>query len=164
MTSKENIYFFRPFLPQIDTSKLFAIIDEKGKLRVQNKNINCLFSNLDCERFDKIYNDFNRHLNLDFEPLHLNGKTYTLTPNEQEQLFQKIVTSWIYFYTINNLNVEVKESDFTHPYMVDYVLTIVDKKFGDDTTESLALGAKILRQDLKDYTKTVESRRMYYNK
>ncbi|UZR96296.1 hypothetical protein [Chondrinema litorale] len=90
--------------------------------------------------------------------------TYTLSPNEQEKLFQKIVTSWIYFYTINNLTVEVKESDFTHPYMVDYVLTIVDKKFGDDTTESLALGAKILRQDLNDYTKTVESRRIYYDK
>lgn len=164
MTIKNNIYLFRPFLPQIDTSKLFTITDEKGKLRVQNKNINCLFSNLTRESFDKIYNNFNRRLNLDFEPLHLHGKNYTLTPDEQEKLFQRIVKSWMYYYTINNLTVEVKESDFKHPYMVDYVLAIVDKKYGIDTNQSLALGAKILRQDLRDYTKTLEGRRWYYDK
>jgi hypothetical protein len=160
----DDIYFFRSNLPQIDTSKLFTITSEYGKLRVQNRNVNCLFSNLTNESFDKLYNDFNQHLSLDFEPLNLNNKVLSLTADEQEKLFQTIVTSWIYYYTINNFTVKVKRSDFTHPYMVDYVLNVVDKKFGADTNESLALGAKILRQDLNDYTKTVNGRRAYYNR
>ncbi len=160
----EDIYFFRPTIPQIDTSKLFTMTGEYGKLRVQNKNVNCLFSNLTRDSFDKIYNDFNRHLNLDFRPLNIDNKVYSLTKDEQEKLFETIVTSWIYYYTINNFTVKVKRSDFTHPYMVDYVLPIVDKKYGTDTNESLALGAKILRQDLDDYAKTVKGRREYYNR
>lgn len=160
----EDIYFFRPTLPQIDTSKLFIMTGENGKLRVQNKNVNCLFSNLTRESFDKIFNDFNRRLNLDFNPLNLDNKLFSLTADEQGKLFETIVTSWIYYYTINNLTVKVKRSDFTHPYMVDYVLIIVYKKYGTDTNESLALGAKILRQDLNDYTKTVKARREYYDR
>jgi hypothetical protein len=160
----EDIYFFRPTLPQIDTSKLFTMTSEYGKLRVQNKNVNCLFSNLTRDSFDKIYNDFNKHLNLDFKPLYLDNKEYSLTTDEQEKLFETIVTSWIYYYTINNLTIKVKRSDFTHPYMVDYVLTVVDNKYGTDTNVSLALGAKILRQALNDYTKTVKGRREYYDR
>lgn len=160
----EDIYFFRPTLPQIDTSKLFTMTGEHGKLRVQNKNVNCLFSNLTRDIFDKIYNNFNRHLNLDFESLNINNKVYSLTADEQENLFETIVTSWIYYYTINNLTVKIMRSDFTHPYMADYVLTIVDKKYGTDTNESLVLGAKILRQDLDVYIKTVKRRREYYDR
>jgi hypothetical protein len=160
----EDIYFFRQTLPQIDTSTLFTITEENGKLRVQNRHVNCLFNYLTRDLFDNIYNDFNRHLNLDFEPLRLNNKTFSLTGDEQEKLFQTIVTSWIYYYTINNLTIKVKRSDFIHPYMVDYVLRVVDNKYGPDTNESLALGAKILRQDLNDYRKTVKARRKYYEK
>ena len=159
-----DIYFHRPELPHIDTSILFNITEENGKLRVQNENVNCLFSNLTRDTFDKFYNEFNRYLNLDFEQLNIDNRTYGLTLDEGERLFETIVTSWIYYYTINNLTVRVRRSDFTHPYMVDYVLEIIDKKYGEDTNESLALGAKILRQDLKKYIKTVKSRRWYYDR
>lgn len=160
----EDIYFFRPSLDPIDTSRLFSITSESGKLRVQNKNVNCLFSRLTRESFDQLYNDFYRHLNLDFEPLPINSKIYALTLEEQEKLFETIVASWIYYYSINNLTVEVKRSDFSHPHMVDHVLSIVDKKYGKDTNESLALGAKILRQNLEEYTQTVKGRRVYYDR
>ena len=56
-------------VPYIETLKLFTITNESGKLRVQNKNVNCLFSNLTRNSFDENYNEFNRHLNVDFEPL-----------------------------------------------------------------------------------------------
>ena len=159
-----DIYSFRQDLPEIDTAKVFTINTEKDKLRVENKNVNCLFSNLNKETFHQIYNDFHLNLNLDFEPLHLENQTYELSLEEKDKLFQIIVTSWIYYYTINNLKVKIKRNDFVHPYMVDYVLPIVDKKLGKDTKESLNLGAKILRQNLEDYTKTVKSRREYYNR
>jgi hypothetical protein len=160
----DDIYYYRPGLPLIDTSKHFEITVESGKLRVKNKNINCLFSHLTAGSFEEIYNDFNRHLNLDYEPLELGGKVYSLTEKEKQKLFDTIVTNWIYYYTINNLKVEVKRSDFTHPYMVDYVLNILDKKFGKDTGASLALGAKLLRQDPEYYIRTVQGRRMYYER
>ena len=160
----KDIYFYRPDLPHIDTFKHFEISEEKEKLRVQNHNVNCLFSNLTFQTFDQIYNDFNHYLNLDFEPVKIDGKFFELSKNEKEKLFEQIITNWIYYYTINNLNIEVKRSDFTHPYMVDYVLSILDKEFPEDTNESLTLGAKILRQDLDKYTNTVIGRRLYYDR
>lgn len=167
MTKKnksEDIYFYRPDVPFMDTSKKFEITTEDGKLRVKNKNVNCLFSHLTPKRFDTLYNQFNQRLNLDFEPLIIEDKVYAFTTDEAEKLFETIVTSWIYFYTINTMKVEVKRADFTHPYMVDYVLGIMDKKYKADTKESLVLGAKILRQNLEDYIQTVKARRMYYDR
>ena len=160
----EDIYFFSPNLPYIDTSILFKMEYEDTKLRVQNNHVNCLYHNLTIEEFDKIYNDYNRYLNLDFEPILISDKVYALTLDEQQKLFETIVTNWIYYHTVNNLPVEVKRSDFKHPCMADYVLTLLDKKYGIDTKESLALGAKILRQDPKDYTQMVKGRRIYYNR
>lgn len=151
-------------VPYIETLKLFTITNESGKLRVQNKNVNCLFSNLTRNSFDENYNEFNRHLNVDFEPLHIKNKILTLTVKEQDEFIEKVITSWIYYYTINNLPVKVNKLDLIHPYVVDHLLPIVDKKYGKDSIESLALGAKILRQELHNYTRIVKGRRVHYNK
>lgn len=159
----EDIYFFRSDLPWLDTRKIFSITIENGKLKVKNKYVNCLFSNLTPEIFDNVYNDFNRHLNLDFAALTINGSDYSLSDDEKEELFEIIVTSWIYYYTINNSPVKIKRSDFTHPYTVGYVAGIIDRKLGVDSQEGLALGAKILRQSLLEYTKTVARLRVYYS-
>lgn len=160
----DDIYFYQPFKPNVDTSQVFDVTKEGNQLRVKNENVNCLFSNLTPELFDTIYNDFVQHLNLNFSPLKIEGQSYQLTIEEQVYLEQTIITSWIYFYTINNIKAKVKRSDFTHPYMVDYVLRILDKKFGVDTKVSLAFGATILRQDFNQYCKTVKGQRLYYDR
>lgn len=159
-----NIFYLRPNLPPIITSKTFKITSEKGKLRVKNKNVNCLFSNLSSEGFNEIYNTYYKHLNLDFETLILDNQSYSLPETEQSKLVERIITSWIYYYSINNLTIEINPSDFTHPDMVDNVLRIVDETYGIDTKVSLTLGAKILRRDLNDYTNTVKGRRLYYDR
>ena len=159
-----DIFFYRPDLPRVDTRKKFEISNEGNKLRVKNCNVNCLFRNLTAEYFDLLYNDFNRHLNLDFAPVTINEKQFELDDKEIERLTDSIITNWIYYYTINNLKVSVKREDFTHPYMVDWVLSILDKKYGIDTNESLMLGSKILRQSLTEYTRTVRGRRQYYDR
>jgi hypothetical protein len=162
--SPDNIYFYQPSKIRVDTSIVFEVTTEEDKLRVKNHNVNCLFSNLTAETFETIYNDFIQHLNLNFSPVHIEEKSYQLTIDEQEYLEQTIITSWIYFYTINNMKVKVQRSDFTHPYMVDYILRVLDKKFGIDTGISLTIGASILRQDFKEYCRTVEGRRRYYDR
>jgi len=160
----KDIYFYRPSLPTVHTTEKFEITNEQGRLRVKNKNINCLFSNLTTDQFDKLYNDFIQHLNLDFESETIDNIDYFLTDEEQDKLIETIITSWIYYYTINNLTVKVKRSDFTHPYMVDYVLSTLDEKYGADTLIALTLGAKILRQGQAKYNKTVKGRRLNYDK
>lgn len=162
--SPDNIYFYDPSRTKVDTSKTFEVTIEGNNLRVKNQNVNCLFSNLTTETFETTYNDFIQHLNLNFLPVNIEGKLYQLTIDEQQWLVQTIITSWIYFYTINNMRVKVNRSDFTHPYMVDYLLRLVDKKFGIDTNISLTIGASILRQDYKEYCKTVNGRRKYYDR
>jgi hypothetical protein len=164
MENSEDIYFHQPLKPTVDTSTIFEIATEGKKLRVKNQHVNCLFSNLTAATFDACYNDYVQHLNMNFAPVYINGKLYQLKPIEQEYLMQKIITSWIYYYTINNLPVEVKRADFTHPYMVDYVLGLLDGKFGKDTEVSLAVGASILRQDLEEYNSNVAGRRRYYDR
>jgi hypothetical protein len=167
LNKKDNptdIYFYRPSLSAVDTRRKFEITIEDDKLRVKNRNVNCLFSNLTSNYFDELYNDFNRHLNLDFEPVTMDEKELLLGNDEIEKLTDAIITNWIYYYTINNLKVKVTRNDFTHPYMVDWALSILDKKYGVDTKESLTLGAKLLRQSLTDYTRTVRGRRQYYDR
>lgn len=164
MENSEDIYFHQPLKPTVDTSTIFEIATEGKKLRVKNQHVNCLFSNLTAATFDACYNDYVQHLNLNFASVCVNNKLYELKPSEQDYLTQKIITSWIYYYTINNLPVEVKRADFTHPYMVDYVLGLLDGKFGKDTEISLAVGASILRQDLEEYSGNVVGRRRYYDR
>jgi hypothetical protein len=167
LTNKDDpndIYFFQSSKAHVDTSQTFEFTYEGDKLRVENANVNCLFSNLTIESFEAIYNDFVHHLNLALSPIVLGGTSYQLTTEEQVYLQQKIITGWMYFYTINNTKVRVRRSDFTHPYMVDYVLELLDKKFGVDTPVSLAIGSHILRQENKKYCKTVEGRRRYYDR
>lgn len=159
-----DIYFYRSGLPIVDTRKKFEITIEGNKLRVKNRNVNCLFSNLTSACFDELYNNFNRYLNPDFEPLTIGNKEFALSHDEKEKLTETVITHWIYYYSINNLKVKVSRGDFTHPYMVDIVLSILDKKYGIDTNESLMLGAKILRQSLADYSRTVKGRRLYYER
>ena len=162
-----DIYFFRPDLPYFDTKAHFTIIEENGKLRIENKNVNCLFSNLTSENFDKLYNNFNQHINLEFEPVKIDNDFFELTPEEKEELLETIITSWIYYYTINNLPVVITRADFLSPQTTDKVIWILDKKFSlknKDSRISLRFGAHILRQNIDEYTKTVRGRRLYYNR
>lgn len=163
-SAHEDIYFFRPHLPKVSIAQLFEIDYEQEKLRVRNTNVNCLYSHLTKETFDEVYNRFLQYLNLDFGPFQVEGKVYQLNKQSQNRLVESIITGWIYCYTLNNLEVDVKRSDFGHPYMVDHVLHLLDKKFGIDTSASLVLGAKILRLDLDNYKGAVKGRRRYYNK
>jgi hypothetical protein len=159
-----EIYFYQPAKPWVDTSTIFKIRNEGPRLRVKNENVNCLFSNLTIESFDKIYNDFVQHLNLNFLPVKVDETVYELTEGEQNYLQQGIITHWIYFYTINNMKVEVSHDDFFHPSMIDYVLRVADKKFGIDTKASLIIGASLLRRDFEQYCESVSSRRRYYDR
>jgi hypothetical protein len=162
--NSKEVYFYQPNKSKVDTSAVFEVKQEGGKLRVRNDNVNCLFSNLTPEAFDSYYNGYFQYLNLNLSPVNVEGQLFQLTISEQENLEQSIITSWIYYYTINNLPVQVERSDFTHPYMVDQVLRVLDTKFGIDTNISLAIGASILRQDAEAYKGTVKGRRRYYDR
>lgn len=162
-----DIYFFRPDLPTIDTAILFNITQENEGLRVQNQHVNFLFAHLTSKDFDEIYNRFNQHLNLNFEPLMVKSKVIELTASEKDSLFQNIVLSWIYYYTVNRLPVLVQRSDFLHPQTTDKVIWALDKKFklkNKDTQLSLLFGAHILRRNVDDYAGEVKGRRRYYDR
>lgn len=159
----EDIFCYRPGLAMVDTAERFAVSDEQGKLRVRNDNANCLFSNLRPADFHQYYNEYYQRLNLNFDPLTIAGRVCCLGNEEKQRLLDKIITYWIYFYTINNIRVKVKRSDFCHPNTLDFVLTEMDKKYGEDTTEALACGAHLLRQKLDSYEKMVKARRRFYS-
>ncbi|MFD2970226.1 hypothetical protein [Sphingobacterium bambusae] len=162
-----DIYFFRPDLPTIDTAILFNITQENEGLRVQNQHVSFLFAHLNEKEFDEIYNKFNQHLNLNFEPLMVKSKVVELTAPEKESLLQRIIMHWIYYYTVNHLPVLVQRSDFLHPQTTDEVIWALNEKFNlknRDTQLSLLFGAHILRRDIADYTGDVKGRRIYYDR
>lgn len=159
-----SIFFYDSSKEKINTESIFEIVAEGENLRVKNDHVNCLFKHLTFEEFDAIYNKFHKSLHLDFSPINVGNKSYSLSEKEQHYLIQNIITHWIYFYSINGLKIEVKKSDFEHPYMIDQLLFILDKKYGVDTNESLKLGARILRQKEDSYKLKVHGRRKYYEK
>jgi hypothetical protein len=161
---KEALYLYQPHKEMADTSVVFDISQEGKKLRVKNNHTTALLSNLTREEFQKVYNEFLKYLNLNFAPIQFSGTMYQLIKSEQAGLEQKRIMHWVYFYTINNMKVVVTPEDFAHPQMVDYVLAILDKKYGIDSTLALTLGASILRLDFDEYCKTVKGRRLYYDR
>ena len=92
----------------------------------------------------------------------VDGIPHGLDTMEQEQFVQQFITGCIYYYTINNLPIQLRASDFDHGSTMDCLLSILDRKYGADTPESLQLGAKILRMDPDTYARRVEHRRWYY--
>ena len=164
MDDTNQIFLYQPQKNKVDTRLIFDIIREDDKLRVKNKNVNCLFSNLTPETFQATYNNFYQHLNLNFSPVIIHGQVYQTSPDEQICLEQAIITNCIYVYTINNQSPKVTPSDFAHPFIVDHLLVLLDKKFGTDTEISLTIGASILRQKVINYYNTVLGRRRFYNR
>jgi hypothetical protein len=158
----DDIFYYQSTKSHIDTTEIFSISMENNKLRIKNNNINCLYNNLTEDVFDKIYNEYNKYLNLNLEPLKINDRIYCLDDNEIEELVEKIITSLIYYYVINNLEIEIKRDDFIHPSTAEKVLYMINNKYGEDTLEGLKLGAKILRKSLSEYEKTVKFYGNYY--
>jgi hypothetical protein len=122
---------------------------------------------MDEETFDFVYNEFNKHLNLDFSSLNINNIEYSLCENEKEYLIQTIITHWIYYYTVNNLEIEIKCSDFNHPQTLDILHSMLMKKYciekyGEETSELIEFGSKILRKSVDEYTKTIKFYKNYY--
>ena len=163
-SNSKNTFFYNPEKEDVKTDSIFDITIEGNDLRVKNQNINCLFRNLNYKKFNKIYNKFFKCLNLDFSEIIIENKKYELTERKQEYLIQTIITSRIYFYAVNELKIEIKESDFSHPFIIDYILEVIDKKYGKDTNESLQIGARILRMQIDEYSSAVKGRRRYYEK
>jgi len=159
--TQNDIFFYRPTLPYIDTAKTFTIKVEGEHLRVKNENINCLFGNLDAELFDYVYNEFNKYLNLDFSPLKMGDKEYALNEMEKKSITENIITDWIFFYTVNNLEIQILRSDFVHPQTVWMVYSMLQKKYRQETDEILQFGAKMLRMDLEAYQSSVRATKMY---
>lgn len=164
MQDPNDIFFYRP-LPAVDVCTLFEVKKEGDRLRVKSAYANCLFSNLSADAFGATYNDYRRYLNIDFSPVEVNGASYALSPEEQEELTQQIITTHIYVYTINNMPVIVKRDDFLHPQTTDKVIWLMDRKFKQqDCGPALRLGARLLRRDYDDYCRSVKGRRMYYDR
>lgn len=162
--NSNDIYYYQASKEKIYTEKEFTITKESGKLRVKNENVNYIFNKLTPKSFDKIYNDFIKHLNLDFSPVKIGEKSYSLTTKQQNLLEQQIILYIIYLYTIHNQKVQIKRSDFESPCLLDSVLHLLDKKYKKDTTVALTLGARILRQDFDNYCSSVKARRIFYDR
>lgn len=153
--SKKDIYYKKPNYTRVNTEDLFDISIEDDNLRVKNIYVNVLFGNLDKEEFDRIYNLFDSRLNLNFEPILLDGQTFSLNEDEQNGLNAKIITRWIYFYSVNNKKIIPKRKDFNHPYTIEYIFDTMDSKFGIDSDVSFKVGAAIFRKSLRKYKRLV---------
>lgn len=165
-SNSEDIFFKRKLTP-VATSSIFDIIEERDGIRVKNENVACYFKNINAQEFESAYNEYLSALNLNFSSLNFDGIKYELSKHEQSELLQKIITSHIYFYTVNNLAIVIKRSDFLNSFTIDQVIWLLDKKLKlkhKDTKLSLAFGAHLLRQDLKTYMETVKGRRFYFDR
>lgn len=166
---KESSVWFQPEKPEIDTEALFEITFEDEGMRVQNRNVNCLYGSLEKNVFNKAYNYLNKYLNFDFSPISVDGKDYSLSKLDEEYLEQQTLTSRIYAYARHNAKLKLKPGGISlrepsDSVISDVLISILDKKYGIDTPVSLALGARILRTPLESYRNTVKSRRQYYDK
>ncbi|HLK98159.1 MAG TPA: hypothetical protein VK364_10350, partial [Hymenobacter sp.] len=137
---------------------------EADGLRVKNQHINCLYAELNQEQFHEAYNHFNKYLHFDFSPVCLGSKEYVLSQEDQDYLEQSTVANSIYFYAVNRIKLVVRPGEVSLASPTDYVIALLDKKYGVDTEVSLLLGARIVRTSFESYYSAVKSRRRYYDR
>lgn len=140
--SPNSIYYFRKDVPDIDCKEKFTFIKEQGKLRVENGQVNILFSKLDEVSFCLKFNEFLKYLNLDKE-LQDNKISYS-------HIEEKIITHWMYYYTINNKSIKIRKADFTHPQTVN-ILEQYLKELKMNREDLINTGCKILRMSYKKF-------------
>ena len=91
----------------------------------------------------------------------MGDKEYSLSEKEKKIITENIIAHWIFFYTVNNIEIQILHSDFVHPQTVWEVYSMLQKKYRKETDEILTFGAKILRMDLEEYKSSVRSTKMY---
>ena len=167
-TFAESVVLFQPAKPAVNTNQLFRFQVENEGMRVINHCVNCLYNGLTRETFDTAYNYLSKYLHFDFSPVVVGNKTYSLSESDQHCLEQSTLTFSVYLHCIGfppnqpPKRLSLRKLVLHNP--LDDVIWLLDKRNGVDTSVSLMLGAKILRQNLKDYCETVKGRRQYYDK
>lgn len=163
-----NVVLFQPAKPAVDTSQLFFFQIENEGMRVINHCVNCLYNGLTRKTFNTAYNYLSKYLHFDFSPVAVGNEIYSLSEPDQRCLEQSTLTSSIYLHCIgfppNQPPARLSLSKLMMHNPLDDVISLLDKRNGVDTPVSLALGAKILRQNFGDYCETVKGRRQYYDK
>ena len=158
---KNDIYFYRANIPHVDTSKIFKISIEKEKfLRILDNKINIAIK-IKLQKFDKIYNDFLKYLNLNFRQMKIKNKIYKLDKDEQDFLVKSIILHWIQYYTLNNLKIRIERKIFIHSDNILICSRILNRKYGEDTIEAMKLGAKIFRLKLSEYEMEIKYLNFY---
>jgi len=164
MAIPESLFWFQADKAELDTDVLFHITTEDEGMRVQNQHVNCLYAGLSKKQFHEAYNYFNKYLDFDFSPVFIGNKGYVLSREDQDYLEQITIANSIYFYAVNRMQLVLKPGEVSLTSPTDYVISLLDKKYGVDTEVSLRLGARVLRTPFESHCGNVKSRRRYYDK
>lgn len=142
----------------------FQIVQEGKKLRVKTQDAEYLLNNLSPTDFDQYYNQYYQQLSLDFAPLLFQGKKIQLSPKEQQRLTDHFILSCLYFYSLHEFPLSPRKEDYESATMLDEIIAITEEKYGKNSPQSIALGAKILRKEPQQYLQAVEGRKRHYDK
>jgi uncharacterized protein YoaH (UPF0181 family) len=102
--------------------------------------------------FNQHYNEFHRHFNVNMNAVLSSNR---LNTEDVDVMEQDLITSWIRFYVLYDIEVKVRREDFVHYNTVDTVQSHFMKK-GLSREEAITTGASFLRMDQKEYSETVD--------
>jgi len=157
-----DIYYYQPDKPKVDTSAIFNIKNEGSQLKVKTDRLNYLFSKLNKDDFDEYYNNFRAYLNFDFSPVDFGDSIHTFTDKEKNELEQKLICILLQFFTNNNFKrILIRRDDFIHPFQIKEMLWFINDIYGKDNPNNLKIGSHIFRIEYNDFAKIDEQNKKW---
>lgn len=152
-----DIFFYQPDKPKIETTSIFRISTEGSRLQVQAGSLHYLFSKLNKDTFDDYYNQFRAYLNFDFSPVDFENATHVFSDREKTALEQKLICTLLYFFTSNNFKkILIRRQDFIHPFQIKEMLWLINDMYGKDNPNNLKIGSHIFKINYSNFLKIVE--------
>ena len=144
-------------MPLFDTDDGVVLMEEGSSCRARAGTFNYLFRNSTRERVRTDYLRSRNFVGSRIGPRWNTLNTHGQTPNGLEELVQEITLHWMYYYSVNRLQVAVSDSDIAHPQTRRIIRKHVERHFGELTERAMLAGGVLFGVSDEDFKKGIEA-------
>lgn len=153
--NSENIFFFDKTKPEIDVKKKFNVKTIPIGISINNNRYPGGILHVRESIFISAYYEINKKFNPNFEKLIIDGKTFLLTDEDQEEFVDFVIMDIILYKIANRKKIKASRWDFFTSTYIYQLNCILEERYAIDKKLIPKLGAHIMRISERRFRKTV---------